>query len=411
MLNRIFNVGLRGLTLAMKFVLLFALGRMLEPTQVGLYGLMFAAVTYGAGIAGFGFCKYANREVAALDDASRTVLLRDQAVFYALAYIAVLPAVWLVFRAELLPWTLFGWFLVLLVFEHIATELGRVLVVLHDQIAVTAVLFLRGGLWVIALVPLMAWRPEARSLDAVLAFWLVGSVLACAFGLWRTLRIGPWSWTRTVDWAWLRRGVRIAAPLLLATLVLKGLTTFDRFWIKSIGGYEVLAAYVLFAGISGVVKAFLDSGVFVFSYPKMILAARRGDRAAFEAGLRALAWQTAAVTLVIAGVAIFAINPLLAWIDRPVYGEHIELFYWSLLAIFGYAAAMVLHYAVYAYDQDRIIIVSHLVGLAAFGVTGFLLADWLGAVAIPIALCLAYFTIFLIKSVAFTHILRSRESS
>lgn len=392
----------------MKFVLLFVLARVLEPVEVGLYGLMFAAVTYGAGIAGLGFCKFANREVAALDDASRTVLLRDQAVFYALAYLAVVPAAWLLFKFEAMPWSLFGWFLVLLVLEHIATEIGRILVVLHDQVAATTVLFLRGGLWVIAVVPLMWWWPETRSLDSVLVAWTVGSMLACGYGLWRTVRIGSWSWLRPVDWSWLVGGVKIAAPLLLATLALKGLTTFDRFWLKEIGGYEVLAAYVLFAGISGVVKAFLDSGVFVFSYPRMIRAARRGDTTQFNEALHALAWQTAVATLAIVVVAAIGIRPLLDWIDRPVYAENISLFWWSLAAVCTYAAAMVLHYAVYAYDRDRIIIISHLAGLAAFFVCGYILIGPMGVVAIPVALCLAYAVIFLIKSATFIQIIQVR---
>ena len=90
-LIRLLNVGLRGATLLLKFVLLFSLARLLEPGQVGLYGLLAATVLYMAGVAGLGYSLYATREIAAADVDERTPIIRDQAVFCVLAYVFVLP--------------------------------------------------------------------------------------------------------------------------------------------------------------------------------------------------------------------------------------------------------------------------------------------------------------------------------
>ena len=47
MLNKLANIGLRGITLASKFALLLVLAKYLEPSDVGLYGLIAVTVAYG----------------------------------------------------------------------------------------------------------------------------------------------------------------------------------------------------------------------------------------------------------------------------------------------------------------------------------------------------------------------------
>ena len=102
-LIRLLNIGMRGATLLLKFVLLFSLARLLEPSQVGLYGLFAAVALFLAGVAGLGYSMYATREIAAADVDRRTAIIRDQAVFCVLAYVLVLPLSLLLFFSETLP--------------------------------------------------------------------------------------------------------------------------------------------------------------------------------------------------------------------------------------------------------------------------------------------------------------------
>ena len=402
--KRLFNVGLRGFTLLVKFALLFSLARFLEPTGVGLYGLLLASVTYAVGVAGFGFCKFANREVAGAEPDARTTLLRDQLVFHALAYLIAGPLAAGLFVFDILPWTLAPWFALILLLEHAGTEADRVLVAVNEQLVATLSLFLRNAAWVLALIPLMWARPDARTLEAVLGAWAIGGLMSVVVAGSALARVGHWDFARPVDWAWLRRGARIAAPLLVASLALKGLTTFDRFWVKDVAGLEVLGAYVLFAGIAVVLKVFLDSGVFVFSYPALIRAVKVGDERAFRRGMRELFGYTAGVMAVVVAVSLMLIRPVLAWIDRPLYDGHLDLYYWSLAAVVLYAFGMVAHYGIYAHHRDRTIVTSQLAGLAVFFAAGALTVPAYGAVGVPVAMCAAYTAILVHKSVVLARV-------
>ena len=402
-LMRLLNVGMRGVTLLLKFVLLFSLARLLEPSEVGLYGLLAATVLYTAGIAGLGYSMYANREVAAADPNERTWIIRDQAVFCGLAYVLVLPLTLLLFVSETLPWTLAGWFFVLIVLEHVGVEVERVLVAASRQMFASVVLFLRNGAWVLVAVPLMWVAAPLRTLETVLAIWAAGASVACAVGLIGVARVGSWDLSKAVDWESMKRGLRIALHLLIGTMALKGLTTFDRIWVGAIGGLDILGPYVLFLGIANVLKAFLNSSVFPFCYPKLVRSAAIGDRAGFEAGMRSMILQTIAVVIVVVVLSLLLIEPVLEWIDRPIYAEHIELFYLAQLAVALYAASQVAQSRSYAYRMDSCIVIGQVVGFAAFVAAAAVLTRFLGVPGVLIGVCIAYTSMLLINFAGFRY--------
>jgi O-antigen/teichoic acid export membrane protein len=397
-------VILRGIALGAKFALIFSLARFLEPADVGMYGLVFAAITYVQYALGLDFYVFANRELIGAERHLWAGMLRDQGVFLTIAYLIVLPICSLLFVFDLLPWVLAGWFFALLVLEHLAHEFSRILIAMSRPVLATVLLFLRAGAWIVVLIPGMWLEPGMRSLQWVFLFWTAGALSACIVGASVVARSERWDLRKPVDWSWILRGLRVATPLLIATLALKGLNTFDRYWIESIGGLQPLAAYVLFIGVANAIKAFLDAGVFIFSYPALIRAARGGDDVAFRSGMRSLTWQTIAVTAGLVTVALVLIEPLLAWIDRPVYQEHVALLYWAIAGVVLYAAGMVFHYGIYAHNSDGAIVRSHLGGLAVFVASTGLLQSSLGFMAVPISVCVAYATILIWKALRFFRI-------
>ncbi|EER0199837.1 polysaccharide biosynthesis protein, partial [Escherichia coli] len=63
MLKYYSSVGLRGITLLTKFIFIVLLARLLPSTDLGVYGLINAAVGYGIFVVGFEFYTYSTREI------------------------------------------------------------------------------------------------------------------------------------------------------------------------------------------------------------------------------------------------------------------------------------------------------------------------------------------------------------
>jgi O-antigen/teichoic acid export membrane protein len=328
-------------------------------------------------------------------------LLKSQGALTVWLYLLFVPLLLLLFAQGVLPWHLAGWFMALLVLEHLNQELMRLLVAVSEPLLAGVTLFLRSGCWALVLVPLMAVDETLRSLDVVLLAWAIGGVAALAVAGVRlaTLHIG--GWRRPVDWAWVRLGIRVALPLLLATLALRAMYILDRYWLEALTGLEVLGAYVLFAGIANAMVSFLDAGVFAFSYPRMISAYQQQMAAIYRQELRALLLQTSIVAAGFCLVALLAIQPLLAWLGKAVYLEQQGIFPWILLATLLHCLGMVPHYALYAQSRDHSIIHSHIAGLVVFIPATWLFSLHWPAIAIPLGLCLAFFLILLWKSLAY----------
>ena len=397
LIPRLINVSLRGGTLVCKFLLVFFLAKFLPPEKVGLFGLVVATIGYSFFVLGFEFYTYSSRELLGVSKEKWLPIIRDQWLFFAISYALFLPLLLFAFGVYFSSWKYVGWFLVLLLFEHTAQELNRLLVVMSEQFLASLVLFLRSGAWAIVAVLLMGYVQEARNLEFVFLAWSVGAGAACALGAARILQLNKSTWNRKVDWRWILRGVKIAFPLLIASLAIRGLFTFDRYFVESAVGLDVLGAYVLFVGIAFSIVSFLDAGVIAFLYPKVVAAAKENDERKFKKNMKELA-----VTLVLATVAmaVFALlfSPfILGWIGREVYLDNFYILQWLLLAVIVYAASMVPHVGLYAKHYDKAILYSQVLGLLVFFIGCFIGIPMFGAIAVVWAMCVSFLVILVWK--------------
>lgn len=399
--KRLVNLSLRAATLVSKFALIFVLAKFLEPTEVGLYGLLSATVFYVLMALGFDFYTFASRELIVTDRRNWAGMLRDQGVFYGITYSALLPLCLLLFWLGLLPWQLAVWFFPLLALEHLAQELNRLLVAISEPLWASIALFVRSGAWAIIAALWMWFDPVQRSLDFVLAAWAIGVFVSCLLGASRLRGFDRASLQRAIDWAWIRKGIRVALPFVLATLSLRALYTVDRYWIEALGGLEQLAAYVLFVGIANAIMSFLDAAVFTFAYPALIASAGKADRPTFDRQMRRLGQHTLAVALGLSIAAVVCAGPLIDWLDRPSYAQHFSLLYWTVLAAALFGISMIPHYGLYARREDRTIVFSHLASLPIFLLGALVLIPLIGVAAVPAAMCLAFLFLLLAKLLAF----------
>jgi O-antigen/teichoic acid export membrane protein len=275
------------------------------------------------------------------------------------------------------------------------------LVAMSQPLWASVVLFLRQGLWAILAAAWMWLVPEQRTLGFVLASWVAGVFFACLLAASRLHGLDRAPLARAIDWQWIKRGVRVAVPFVLATLSLRALYTFDRYWIEALHGLEVLAAYVLYMGIANVIMTFLDASVFTFIYPALIAAAGKRDQPAFDGHMKRLAQQTLAITLGLSLLVVLLARPLITWLQKPAYLDHFSMLYWTVLAAALFVISMIPHYGLYARAQDKQIIISHVVMLPLFGGCVYLLHAPLAEAAVPAAMAASFACLLLVKTIFF----------
>ena len=399
--SQIVNIGLRGITLLSKFLLVFFLGKFLEPSQLGLYGLLTVTISYSLYFLGFDFYIFTTREVLKSASLQWGGLVKDQAVISFILYLFFLPLLSLIFFKNILPWSLIAWFYILLVLEHLNQELSRLLVAVSEQLSASVNLFLRQGLWALSLIFLMYNDSTYRTLHFVLVTWTVGSFLALLIGIIRLYQLGISGWLNDIDWKWIKRGLITSVPFLIATLALRALFTLDRYWFEALEGIEALGAYVLFIGLCNALMSFLDAGVFSFTYPALISTWNQKLPEGYRKILKRMIIQTGIISFGFSAVSLVAIEYLLLWLDKTIYIEKISLFPWLLSIMLLYSLGMIPHYALYSQGQDGPIIRGHLFSFAVFVFSTWILTFYSTELAVPIGLCFTFMFILIWKSIAF----------
>lgn len=208
-------------------------------------------------------------------------------------------------------------------------------------------------------------------------------------------------WLTSVNWLWLKRGLKVALPMLLATLALRGIYTVDRYWFEYLAGLDVLGAYVLFMGICNALLGFMDAGVFTFLYPAMIAAKADNNPDEFRRKYRQLAWQTAFLTVAFSACAWFIVPHLLEWLGRPLYIEKVDLFGWLLVGTGLFTLGMIPHCALYARGEDGVLIVAHIAGFVIFLVSTALFAPLYEEFAVLFGLMSAFGFMLVWKTIQF----------
>lgn len=407
---QIANIFLRGITLASKFLLIFFLAKFLDPVEVGIYGLIAATTGYALYVVGFEFYNFSNREMIGEDPRHWLRIIRDQTVLYLILYALFLPFGMLLFLKGWLPWKYISWFFGLVLFEHVAQELNRILVAISHQLLASFVLFLRSGAWCLIVAFAMWLSPEARNLDFMFGAWTICACFACALAVIKLLSFDNKCLRAPIDWVWIKSGIKVALPLLAASLAVRGMFTFDRYFVENITSLDVLGPYVLFIGIATAILSFLDAGVIVFFYPKLVSFAKAEDYYGFKKCVKGLTLNIVVVTFILAFICFLISEPLLRLLDKPLYIENLFLLYWLLIGVIIYALSTIPHLGLYSFGKDKPIFLSQVVGFFVFLAVSYCGGNYWGVIIIPWAMCLAFSVILVWKLISY-HLMRINQKS
>lgn len=388
MTTQLLNLSLRAVTLVVKFAFILSLAVFLPPEQVGLYGLITVTVSYSIYFVGVEFYTFSTRDLVARPRSEWSRLLSSQIVFFCLMYVVVLPTFSIVFFLGALPWSVMTAFIVLVVLEHLSTELMRLLVAIEKPLLATVVIFIKQALWAVCFTFLMWLSPDLRNISDLLLFWIAGAFASIVIGIGPLLRLEWKNALAYIDWRWIRTGTLIAIPLLISSVAVRTLFTLDRYAFEALNSLALLGAYSVYMGVASAMLSFMESGVFVFHYPKMMKAYKEDKLAEFEQAYRKLAkqsvvWLGALMTgAAVAGAIVF---PL---VEEPIYGENLPLFFAIIVAMAVFIVGYIAQYGLYTTTRDKSIIASNLFGLAIAMVAFLILAPHTKYWAVTIAMIL-----------------------
>ncbi|MEQ8384495.1 MAG: polysaccharide biosynthesis C-terminal domain-containing protein [Coleofasciculus sp. A1-SPW-01] len=393
--------AIRGLTLLSKFILILYLARSFTTYELGLYGLTTATIGFFLYLVGIDFYSFNTREILAHNPSDWTVLIRDQFVFHTIAYFLVSPLVISVFLLGFLPWQYFFWFYLLLILEHLCQESHRILVVLSKPLVAVVAHFFRGGLWTYIFILLITNIPAQGNLRTLFFLWSLGNITSLIFTLyhWQSL-----NWTKAfktpIDWIWIKTGIRVSLPLLVGTLALRGIMTIDRYALQHYWGEEYVGIYTFYASIAFVLQIFIDTGITMILYPKVVAAYQQKRWQDYKQLKKKFTKAVLGASLLLSLSAALLIYPVISLTQKAVYATYLPVYWILLLSVMVTVLTGIPHYSLYARRLDWAIISSNLTGLVVSLLANIILVPKFGQIGAAGATLLAMLTIGNIKLLA-----------
>lgn len=369
----------------------------MAPSEVGMYGLFVASVAYGVFVVGAEFNTFSSREIIKAHPEKRGGMIKGHLALSLVLYLFIIPvSIFILYNQNWSNDVIF-FFIPLLILEHLNQEISRLLIAMSEQLSSSIVLLLRQAAWAIAAMIIMIIFEESRNINAILWFWTIFSALAVVLGVHKIFQLDIQGWKMLIDWAWVKKGLWVSSGFFIATLALRAVQTFDRFWLESLENASIVGAYVIYAGVAGVLLVFLEAGIFSFLFPLLIRLVNENND--MEAGivLMSALWQTIFISVTFAFSSMLILPILIDWLDNEVYSENIFLYKWIVSSTIFFGLSLVPHYGLYSNGADKPIIYGHILAMFLFFIFTFIFSFYTTILAIPLGLNVSFAFLFIWK--------------
>lgn len=387
---------MRGSTLLLKFGLSFYLARYLDLQALGLYGLLVGATLLVPTALRAGLTSTLTRT---LQGASPTQMVNG-ALHY-LAWTAggyallamVLAAAHTLHALPVLPFPL--WLaLAAILAEHLAADLSMLFTNIGKNRVANAFGLVQAGAWVLPFVVVSYVLPDYRSIEALLWFWMVGSVLALLLysqPLWHW----PWRHSAGLQRPWFGSSLAASRYLYLSDLTSTAAQFADRYLIAWMIDLEHAGVYTLFFQLANAAYSLVASGIVNQHRPVVLAAFSRGDAPPATAALRHMQQQAVGAVLLVSVATGGIFQWLAPLLQRPLVLEYLPLLWVVLAAMAVKTWCHTEFLALFARQMDRLSLALNLLILLLTVAGGWAVIPHWGVYGVPLAGGMAFAVVLL----------------
>lgn len=395
----VLNLLVRGTTIVLRFALVFGIGKYYSTEELGVFGLFNTTVTLMVFLLGLDFYYFAHREFLNSPKDQHSALIRDNIIFWLIAYAVICPLSLLVLPNNVLPINILGWFYVILILEHLSQELYRYFVVFEMQLFANLLLFLRSGAWVIVIaIQWIAMDFKGLELTAIWQAWTIGAAVSVMIGfaalkgrLPDAKLLGP------INFKWIKDGLRISLRFFLATIAYKVIEFSDRYFLDVYHGKSAVGVYTFYYNFANVLQTVVFTIVIAELYPKLIQYFRPETIEDYVAYERTFKRQVSIISVMGGFLLIVGIIPVLWVMEKPEFDQYFNVYVVLIIGVTLQNLSFIPHYILYAQKKDNVILATTVVGALINVSFNLVLTSQYGLYGSAISTLVSYLFILLAK--------------
>lgn len=332
-MNVLFNMGLRGSTLVLRFALSFYIVKFMGLEAAGVYGLALGVVNAAPAALGWGLNYFIARDISGKTSGIAGLYMKTR-LLVTVTSLAVMTAIALGVAYAIGHPVISLYFLILLVvwLETISCDIHVPLIAQEMSSQANVLFFLRTSSWIVPVIGLGLAFPSFRSIEAIMIAWSLGYIfmfmgLAWFLRGWPLRRI----FQAPMRLRWVRKRMRRAWLIYISDMSNVGLVYADRYIVSLLLTLSLTGVYTFYWSLANALQTLISTAVLQVAIPALFKAYNTGSMKEWR---DVMVWQftkTAAVAFGL-GVTIFVCgNVLVHFMNMPALGEHQGMFALLLL--------------------------------------------------------------------------------
>lgn len=393
------NLGIRGATIGFKFLFALFLGKFFPEEVLGTYGLFSTTILVSYLLLSLSFEAYALREILAKPKENQLTLIRNEAVYFLLAFAVYTTIGILFFNRGLISNELIIYFVIILLLETITQVCFSVFTILNKPTAANLIMFVSQGSWIA--VALVVWYINPSTITEItdiLKIWIIGGIAACLFGVTRiiahygSMKVDP------IDWRWIRTGIRVSLLFFCALLGYKVIEYADRYFIEFMLDTSQLGVYIFFSQMANIINAVINVTVILMLYPRLIENYNQRDFVAYKVIKRKMYIRVLVISVGVGLGAFVFLKFALVYIGKESFSNHMEIFYILLVSNLAMNLSFITHYCMYAMRKDVALVITTVLAAAACLLLNYLLVPYYGIAGAATATCSSFSIAWVLKA-------------
>jgi len=323
-------LAMRVTGIAGKFLLGLFIAKLMSLSDLGIYGLLQGQVAILPIVFRLGLSRQVARAMTDATHAEQSQLITGYFSLFVILYglaLAVAAALASIDAASF-PWLAVA-VIGLVAGEHLVMDGYDFLIQLRRPFAANVVLTVLSASWPILFMIAAFIMPDWRTINALSAFWLAGSVAAGIAAAWllrshlTTFYLPPL--------AIIRRAVRASSMLYGNSLASTATVYLDRYLVGAFLSLELAGVYFFFWQVGNAIYNLVNSGLMSFARPHLVSAFQAGDEDAFRHLDNETTRSALLEAFVLAVGSAIVLWLILPYLGRPLLSKY-EGLLWLLLA-------------------------------------------------------------------------------
>jgi len=394
----VLNLITRGMSILSGLFLHFYTARVFSIEEYGNYGIIYSSIIIGVYLIGLDIYVVTTRELPKLTDSySRKRILYHQILLYLVSYAVILPTYLKLLWGKFVETHLIVLFLFLLLLEHFTQEFIRVFFALRYATLSNIIIFCRRILWVPLFLLATYFYKDFLSLKYLLAFWIIGDVLAMLGGIYYGFKIDlfPLSFMRP-DINLVYKIIKSSLVFLGASVALKVSSYSGNYFIKYYQTAQDLGIFSFFLNMLNFIDILIYTCLAALFVPKIIEEHHMND-SNYKRTFRFFSVGIMILVVVASGVLVISIKPLLSLIGKVQFLSNLKIFYILLIGFIFFGLSNIPHYFLYINESEKFILYSSLIGCATNIGLNFLFVREYGMTGCAIAFLLSMLVLLFAK--------------